>query len=631
MSLIQRFASPAILVMVVGAGAFGLTFCGSDQGDGPNIFPGGDGSSDVDLFTKGDGSPEGGKHSNYGCPNCPGFPPLPAPACDPSVLGPATIAYPLDGMLLPPNMNVLEVQFVPPAKATLFEVDFENSITDVRVETLCNPVADVRGGTSKGCGVTLPQNAWNDIANTNREGDPVKVTVRATIDETCVSTSTAKIELSYAKEDLAGGIYYWQSAVYGGIGGKTGGIYSHDFGTFDPTPTPFYTSGASGTCVGCHNVSRDGVRMSLTIDDPDGDDEFGDAHPLVIDVATRTVVGGNTLSPGFQTFTHDHTKMIASTYKTNANQAFAVFDGNGKVLLNTAMLPTNMAGTQPDLSRDDKSLVFVVPQPGTISTKGDHHFFGGSIYSTSFDTGTNGIGIPTLLLPAGSRSYYYPSFSPNNTFIVLNDAPQPGNAATTNNDAFYNRSARVKLIHNPPGSNPVAIDLAALNSTGDLSNSWPRWSPFVQSYKGHKLLWVTFSSNRDYGLHLGNQGFDNCYPPAGPLYDQPQPLSKQNTSYVNCAQPQIWMAAINVDESTTLDSTDRSYPAFWLPFQDVNSHNHSAQWVEKVQSNPPSGDAGADGGSCVQLGGTCNSSAFCCNTLFCCNGVCGDGSGCIPF
>src|SRR5262249_3002477 len=160
------------------------------------------------------------------------------PECAPTVLGKATIAYPLDGLLLPPNMNVLEVQFKPPADATLFEVDFYNAVTKVKVETKCAPVPDVRGGPSIGCGITLPQAAWNAIANINRDGDTVGVVVRATKDGSCVSISEMNIEIDFAKEDLAGGIYYWQSAAYNGIAGTTGGIYSHDFGTFDPTPTP---------------------------------------------------------------------------------------------------------------------------------------------------------------------------------------------------------------------------------------------------------------------------------------------------------------------------------------------------------------------------------------------------------
>ena len=157
---------------------------------------------------------------------------------------------------------------------------------------------DVRGAASRGCGLTLPLAAWLDVANENRDGDPVHVTVRATKDGSCVASSTTKVDVSFAKEDLAGGIYYWQSATFGGVGGKTGGIYYHDFGTFDPTPTPFYTSGASGTCVGCHTLSRDGVRMALMTDDPDADDEFGDVKMHVLDVATRTVIGGGTISAG---------------------------------------------------------------------------------------------------------------------------------------------------------------------------------------------------------------------------------------------------------------------------------------------------------------------------------------------
>jgi hypothetical protein len=620
---------PVLLLSALGLGAAAAS-CGGGSGTdtGGGGGDGGLGDGTVGDGAGGDGNAGGdagvaGDGSSYACDGCATFPPIGTTACAPSVLGPASIAYPTDGLLLPPNMNVLEVQFVPPAGATLYEVDFENAITDVRVETSCNAVPDVRGGASKGCGVTLPQAAWNDIANKNRDGDALHVTVRATINGACVTTSTAKIDLHFAKEDLAGGIYYWQAAVYGGIGGKTGGIYSHDFGTFDPTPTPFYTSGGTGTCVGCHNVSRDGARMALATDDPDGDDEFADVKTHVMDIATRSVIGGSTMSPGFQTFSHDHTKMIASTYKTATNTAFAVFNGDGTTVLATATLPGGMKATQPDLSRDDKTLVYVVPAAGSISMRGDHHFTAGSLYASTFDAATNAIGAPTLLLAGGTRNYYYPSTSASVNFVLFNDAPQPGDTATTNDDAFYNRGARVKLLHYPPQQGDVAIDLAKLNVADGLTNSWPRWSPFVQTYKGHKLLWVTFSSNRDYGLHLVNKGFDNCYPPESPAYDLPQPLSKQGVGYEGCAQPQIWMAAILVDDDRALDAQDRSFPAFWLPFQDVKSHNHSAQWVEKVQGPPPGGDAGAgsDGGTCGEQGATCNPAA-CCSDTICCGTTC---------
>jgi hypothetical protein len=54
-----------------------------------------------------------------------------------------------------------------------------------------------------------------------------------------------------------------------------------------------------------------------------------------------------------------------------------------------------------------------------------------------------------------------------------------------------------------------------------------------------------------------------------------------------------WMAAVIVDPDPSLDAHDRSFPAFWLPFQDVTAQNHSAQWVATVQT-PPEVDGGTE-------------------------------------
>jgi hypothetical protein len=351
--------------------------------------------------------------------------------------------------------------------------------------------------------------------------------------------------------------------------------------------------------------------MSLAFDDPDADDEFGDVHSSVMDVASRTAIGGRNVSPGFQTFTHDHAKMIASTFKTSMNKSFAIFSGDGMTLVGNAALPNGMAATQPDLSADDKTLVYVVPKAGTISMQGDHHFMSGSLYTSTFDVTTNTMGTPTpLMASGGTDTYYYPSIAPDGSFAMFNAAPD--------GDAFYNRNASVKLLHLPAQAGATPIDLPNLNVKAGITNSWPRWSPFVQNYKGKHILWVTFSSNRDYGLRLVNTGFDNCYPPESPAYDTPQPLSKQGVGYENCAQPQIWMAAVVVDPDPTLDTGDRSFPAFWLPFQDVTSHNHSAQWVQQVQGTPM-----PDGGTCGEVGAACGGvSNGCCSDVVCCGGIC---------
>jgi hypothetical protein len=349
--------------------------------------------------------------------------------------------------------------------------------------------------------------------------------------------------------------------------------------------------------------------------------------------------------------------MIASMFKQGQDSSFGVWSGDGKTQLATDALPKNgtvqQLGTQPNLSFDDKTLVFVSPGSGTISSAGDHHFLAGSLWSASFSTAAP-YGITNLVnfLPAsGQHNFYYPDQSPDGNWVLFNDTNDTS-AANNDGDCFYSRKARVKIMHFPPQASDQPLDLTALNVTDGLSNSWPRWSPVVQTYKNHQILWVTFSSNRDYGLHLKNttngypQGspldagnpamsFDNYYPPESPAYDQPQPGTKTGVLFANYAAPQIWMAAIIVDPDRSLDANDRSFPAFWLPFQDVTAHNHSAQWVAQVQNGPPPGDAGTgDGGSssggtdsggaetgptCNEQGGSCGSGGgTCCSDVICC-------------
>src|SRR5262245_28885569 len=50
-----------------------------------------------------------------------------------------TLIYPPDGVLVPPNTNVLEIHFqrgTPPNN--LFEISFSNTLTDIRIYTACN-------------------------------------------------------------------------------------------------------------------------------------------------------------------------------------------------------------------------------------------------------------------------------------------------------------------------------------------------------------------------------------------------------------------------------------------------------------------------------------------------------------
>jgi hypothetical protein len=88
-----------------------------------------------------------------------------------------------------------------------------------------------------------------------------------------------------------------------------------------------------------------------------------------------------------------------------------------------------------------------------------------------------------------------------------------------------------------------------------LTNSWPRVSPFTTTINGRQVYWLTFSSKRNYGVRLVGQN-----------------------------RPQLWMVAIGVPQSEVQSplAADPSFSAFWLPFQDIDTGNHIAQWTRTV-------------------------------------------------
>lgn len=568
------------------------------------------------------------------CPNCPPFPPDTTPMCTATAQTPIVL-YPPDGTLVPPNMNVLQLQFDQGAGNTYFEIDYENAATDVRVLTKCSPITDSKSNATNGCVYDLSQQVWDYIAQSNRGGDPLNIIVRATdANGTCIATSQTQVAISFAEEDLNGGVYYWQSVKVGLTQGATGGIFRYDFGKRGQVPQAYLAPSVGGTttCIGCHFLSRDGVKMTFGADDPDADDEYSDLINKLIDVASKTTVQftNKGTGGGFQAFTPDHSLFLASNGLGKADP-FALYEGNMAMPASPATVAVGGRGTQPDYSADGSQVVFVLPQ--SFSFMGnmhvdDNHFYGGSLYTMSA-SGTT-FGTPTPLVTSAGENNYYPAFSPDGAFVVFNRVPLTGTAnACTNtstagvcpNDAFSNPNARIFIV---PAAGGTPVDLANINGAGPLENSWPRFAPTVQHYKGDTIAWVTFASTRDYGDVVRNSTMVNgmpqriCYPPESP---ENISTNKNVTTDPICMQPQLWMAAINLSKASS--GADPSFPAFWLPFQDPTAHNHIAQWVLQLVGPPNMGDMG----TCIPDGVACSTGgAQCCNGICCGNNTC----GCIP-
>jgi hypothetical protein len=469
----------------------------------------------------------------------------------------------------------------------------------------------------------------------------------------CGTPSATTVNLSFAEQDLNGGVFYWKSATAQmtntGVGGQ---IWAQSFGSSLPEEqitgekARNYVNLGAG-CHGCHSLSRDGKVMTLNFDDDDSDDEYGDIASAEVDVKTKTAWGINNTQdlngqePGFQSFNPDHSLYIGSDGRQLQNQVYAFNARDGSMYSPSAFMPIapmNVAPTMLDWGPDGtNSVVFVVPKSYPIwgGQRNDDHEFGGSLYTIDWDKTNKKFLSPQALLTSSGENNYYPSYSPDGKFIAFNRvtgaqmcSPHQtqdgsGNIAQTDDcpgDSFANPNARVFVMSL---ANKSPIDLMKANVTGSLSNSWPRWTPFVQKYKGNDLLWLTFSSIRDYGLRVRNHETNSLYCYPGDSLENTQ--GGHGVGFPDgCLQPQIWMTAINL---TALQAgQDPSFTAFWMPYQSeidgqYPNHNHTAQWTQTVVTQPQP-DMGT---SCIPDKGDCttNPNACCSPDICSSNGTCG--------
>jgi hypothetical protein len=592
--------------------------------------------------------------------------------------------YPNDTVLVPPNLNVMSVQWTPyGAPFTTFEVDFAQSQqapnTDWRIVTGCKTqTVDAQSGNpSGGCELVIDPLSWSKLVAANRGlGNSISITVRGTTDGKCASTSNV-IHMSIAEEDLLGAYYYWKSTVSSaGVGGQIWEKVFGDIADDEKNVTSAVTLQAgtlSATCNGCHALSRDGKRMVVYSDDDDSDDEYSDVGGSLLDMttspnATEMGVGvdGSRLGgqpPGFTTI-----NPVGSYYVTSNGMPLAGTGALGATSTTSTgyqtAVPTNgwsewngsngnwvgpitVGGAQtrptmPDWSVDGTSVVYVQPNAvalwdmnGSVAFTGarqdDDHIFGGSLYTVPY-MGSGAFGTPTLFLQSGGENNYYPSYSPDQpmSYVIFNRAPldmsagsltgcTTGAAPMCPNDSFSNPAARLMLMQNAANSKPIDMEHANGTSAASplpWSNSYPRWAPFVQNYHGNKLLWFTFSSTRDYGVRVLNHktGMYQCYP--ADAYQTPGGAHKAQFAS-ECQEPQLWMAPITFTEAQGA-GTDPSGVAFWIPYQDLTTHNHTAQWTQQLTTVPPP----VGKCTCAAQGQACAS-----NMCGCCSGLACAGSG----
>jgi hypothetical protein len=228
------------------------------------------------------------------------------------------------------------------------------------------------------------------------------------------------------------------------------------------------------------------------------------------------------------------------------------------------------AADHPDWSPDGTKIVFTKIGADSSTLQ---RMYQGSIQMVT----KNGAGwsAAATIVPKGPEgtNRYYPAFTPDSAFVTYDESKCSDGKNGNDCNADTDPSATMYIIKAQTGATPIPLTRANAAGRKDtdskLTNTYPKWSPFVfkrTGESGSKLMWVTFSSTRHFGLRPP--------PPPGPA-----------SSSGNNEGTYLWMAAIDPDAAAS--GHDPSFPAFYLPFQDVATSNHIAQWTQFIGPRIP--------------------------------------------
>jgi hypothetical protein len=492
-----------------------------------------------------------------------------------------TLVYPNDGVLLPPNMQQLEVHFQPGSKAgELYEISLLSPFSEYRYYTRC--YADPAKFLLGTCAYEIGADMVNIIAESNRGIDPLTLTVRGT-DEKGNVGSSASISVQFAGDRVDGAIYYWTTS-------NNTSIMRFDFASQSALAPVLQAADNYWRCVGCHALSRDGTRMVASAGvSSDGyliylndlSKPKGATGWLTVDGASWGIAQQNRVLTA--SFNPDGSQFVADAPvgDTLGITSLAFHDGVTGVRKST--LDVKFTVSFPDWSPDGQTIA-VTHIYGQNSSTIEFQEGGISVIQNSA-TGWNPAEVVVVPHTVG-KSRYTPNFVPDSSFLLYSESTRQTSDWDGLVNGYADPSATVWAVQ--PKANATPVLLAKANaigvadkltltdgrdptvvtriSSGLQMNTFPKAAPFEAKQNGHKLFWFTVASQRRAGLRL----------------------FKANSSVVGDTATQLllWMFALDADQ--VMAGQDGSYPGFFLPFQDMLTSNHMAAWTQKyVSDNPP--------------------------------------------
>jgi dipeptidyl aminopeptidase/acylaminoacyl peptidase len=501
------------------------------------------------------------------------------------------LIYPNDGVLLPPNMNQLEIHYMP-GKSTgeLYEISLLGPYSEYRYYTRC--YADPAKFVKDTCAFEIDPDTARVIAESNRGAGPLKLTIRGSDEHGKVgATATASIE--FAADAVNGAITYWTAT-------RPPRIMRFDFGSQSglapvveqtDLPDDAGNPGKSQRCIGCHAVSRDGSRLVAGMDGAqqgylllinDLSRPKTDPNWLTVDGRGVGVAAANQIVTA--SFNPDGSQFVAVSWPENTlvgPTKLAFHDGTTGVRKSVFDVGFNV--TYPDWSPDGQSIAVTrIYQSNSYNL----WFYDGGISIIQRDGGTWKLPAVDLFSSGSGNNRYTPNWLPDSSLLLYSESVPPPDETNPLINAYSNSVARVWAIEPKAGATPVA--LARANATGvadkltladnrgatlvkriaggQLMNTFPRSAPFQNKHNGHTLFWFTVASQRRAGVR--------CF------------VGNESATLDASTQTLLWMFALDADAVHA--GTDGSYPGFFLPFQDMLTSNHMAYWAQKyVSDNPP--------------------------------------------
>ena len=211
-----------------------------------------------------------------------------------------------------------------------------------------------------------------------------------------------------------------------------------------------------------------------------------------------------------------------------------------------------MFATQPEISPDGTKLVNVEEDGGNGYPETDYEPYEGRLVVHTLDLATNTVGPSVVLLDRDTLgdniSSYYPSFSPDGQWLIM---------TRVNGGSYDDGGSQTWVMKSDGSAPPVKLEIADDTLPGGTNpeNSWARWrcrSRRRSARRTSRMFYLTWSSRRPFGNRIPYGG-----------------------------TPQIWMAPFFPARAAQgMDPSGKVL--FRVPFQNVRTANHIAQWTQAV-------------------------------------------------